>query len=115
VTLLTIQTFDWFTYTLKVGKPSSDNYPVAVSVAADPAKERTATPDEKPEDKAKRDEEFKARLKELEEKAASEKEYEKRIYLVPKFNVDPFLKDRADLLAKPTGSPTPSLTPRKKL
>ena len=112
--VLTIRTFDRFAYTLKIGKPSGENYAVAVSVTADPVTERTASPDEKPEDKAKLDQEFKTRLKQLEEKAVSEKEFEKRIYLVPKFNVDILLKDRADLLAKPTGSPTPSATPQRK-
>jgi hypothetical protein len=112
--VLTVQTFDRFNYTIKIGKLSSDAYPVAVSVTADPAKERTPAPDEKPEDKAKLDDQFKNRLKQLEEKAASEKEYEKRVYLVPKFTFDPFLKDRADLLAKPTASPAPASTPLKK-
>ena len=111
--VLTIRTFDRFAYTLKIGKLSGDNYPVAVSVTADPATQRTASPDEKPEDKAKLDEQFKTHLKQLEEKAASEKEFEKRIYLVPKFSVDPFLKDRADLLAKPTVAPTPPPTRKK--
>jgi len=60
------------------------------------------------------DEEFKTHLKQLDEKAASEKECEKRIYLVPKFSLDPFLKDRADLIAKPSASHTPSPTPPKK-
>src|SRR5262249_46221671 len=111
---LTFQTFDRFNYALRIGKLSGDNYQVRLSVTGDPAKERTASSDEKPEDKARQDEEFKTHLKQLEEKAAAEKEYEKRIYLVPKFNLDPFLKDRADLLAKPSSSPTPSSTPQKK-
>jgi Domain of unknown function (DUF4340) len=112
--VLSIQTFDRFKYTLKIGKPASDAYPVAVSVAADPAKERTPSAEEKPEDKAKLDAQFKNRLQQLEEKAASEKECEKRIYLVPKSSLDPFLKDRANLLAKPSASPTISPTPQKK-
>jgi hypothetical protein len=60
------------------------------------------------------DEQFKTRLKQLEEKASSEKEYQQRIYLVSKFNLDPFLKDRADLLAKPSPTPSPLATPRKR-
>src|SRR4029453_4366222 len=99
--VLSIRTFDRFAYTLKIGKVPGSNYAVTVSVTADPATERTASPDEKPEDKAKLDQEFKTRLKQLEEKAVSEKEFEKRIYLVPKFNVDVLLKHRADLLAEP--------------
>src|SRR5262249_6598970 len=112
--VLTVQTFDRFNYTIKIGKPSSGAYHVAVSVAADTAKERRPSAEEKPEDKAKLDAQFKNRLKQVEEKAASEKECEKRIYLVPKSSLDPFLKDRADLLAKPSASPTPSPTPPKK-
>jgi hypothetical protein len=113
--LLTIRTYDRFAYTLKIGKRSGDSYPVTVSVTADPVTERTASPNEKSEDKTKRDEEFKTRLKELQEKAVAEKEFERRTYLVPKFSIDPFLKDRADLLAKPSPSPAPSATPRKKI
>ena len=112
--VLTIRTFDRFAYTLKIGKVPGSNYAVAVSVTVDPVTQRTASPDEKPEDKVKLDEEFKTRLKQLEEKAASEREFEKRIYLVPKYNLDILLKDRADLLAKPTPSPVPSATPLRK-
>jgi hypothetical protein len=40
---------------------------------------------------------------------ATEKQYEKRTYLVPKSTLDPFFKDRAELLAKkPSPSPTPA-------
>src|SRR5574338_2326 len=108
--VLTIQTFDGFTYALKIGKAESNNYPVAVSVTANLIKERTPGPEEKPEDKARNDQEFEKKLKELEQKAASEKQLENRIYLVSKFSLDPFLKDRMALLAKatPTASPSPS-------
>jgi hypothetical protein len=112
--VLTVRTFDRFGYKLKIGKPIDEKYAIAVSVTADPVTERSASPGEKPEDKAKLDEEFKTHLKELQEKAVSEKEFEKRIYLVPKYNVDTFLKDRADLLVKPSTSPTPSPMPQKK-
>ena len=112
--LLTVEDFDRFTYALKIGRPTSEAYPVQVGVTADPVKERTPKPDEKAEDKAKLDQEFKDHLKQLEEKAAAEKQLEKRIYLVPKSTLDPFLKDRSELLAKkPSPSPTPS-PPRKK-
>ncbi|HZS17413.1 MAG TPA: DUF4340 domain-containing protein [Candidatus Udaeobacter sp.] len=111
---LTVQTFDRFTYTLKIGKPANESYPVSVTIAADPVKERTPAPEEKPEDKPKLDEQFKTRLKQLEEKAAAEKECEQRIYLIPKTRLDPFLKDRNELLAKPTLSATPSPSAHKK-
>lgn len=107
--LITVQDFDRFTYTLKIGRSTTEAYPVQVSVAADPVKERTPKSDEKAEEKAKLDQEFKDHLKQLEEKAATEKQYEKRTYLVPKSTLDPFFKDRAELLAKkPSPSPTPA-------
>lgn len=112
--LLTVQDFDRFTYALKIGRPTNEAYPVQVTIAADPVKERTPKLDEKPEDKVRLDQEFKDHLKQLEEKAATERQYEKRIYLVPKSTLDPFLKDRSDLLAKkPTPLPTQP-TQRKK-
>jgi hypothetical protein len=112
--LLTVRDFDRFTYALKIGRPTSEAYPVQVSVTADPVKERTQKPDEKAEDKAKLDQEFKDHLKQLEEKAAAEKQLEKRIYLIPKSTLDPFLKDRGDLFAKKPGPSATPPTPRKK-
>jgi hypothetical protein len=107
--LITVQDFNRSTYTLKIGRSTTEAYPVQVSVAADPVKERTPKSDEKAEEKAKLDQEFKDHLNQLEEKAATEKQYEKRPYLVPKSTLDPFFKDRAELLAKkPSPSPTPA-------
>jgi len=108
--VLTIETFDGFTYVLKIGKAESNNYPVAVSVSANLVKDRTPGPDEKAEDKAKNDQQFEKKLKDLEEKPASEKGLENRIYLVPKFTLDLLLKDRTALLAKPTATPSPSVS-----
>ena len=108
--VLTIQTFDGFTYLLKIGKAESNNYAVAVSVSANLVKDRSPAPEEKPEEKAKNDQEFDKKLKDFQQKAASEKGLESRIYLVPKFTLDPFLKDRMALLAKPTATPSPSLS-----
>jgi len=106
--LITVQDFDRFTYVFKIGRPTSDAYPVELTIAADPLKERTPKPDEKAEEKAKLDQEFQDHLKQLEEKGAAEKQYEKRTYLVPRSTLDPFLRDRAELLQKkPSPSPTP--------
>jgi Domain of unknown function (DUF4340) len=110
---ITVQDFDRFTYAFKIGHPTSEAYPVEVSVSADLVKERTSKPDEKPEDKAKLDKESQEYLKQLEEKAANEKQFEKRIYLVPKSTLDTFLKDRSELFAKKP-SPTPAASPNKK-
>ena len=56
-----IETFDGFAYTIKVGQQTNDEYRLTVAVAAVIEKERTPGKDEKPEDKARLDKEFKER------------------------------------------------------
>ena len=109
----TFETFDNFTYVVKIGKATGDNFPVTVQISAAPAKERTPGKDEKPEDKTKLDDEFKATLKRLEEKLATEKKFEGRAFLVAKFTIEQLLKDRAALLEekRPETPPVPSPTP----
>ena len=103
-----IETFDGFVYELKVGKLMGENYPVLVSVKADLPKERPLVPDEKPEDKSKKDEEFQNRQKQLTEKLAKEEKLPTRPYLIAKGTIDQLLKDRAALMAEkksPTATP----------
>ena len=113
--VLTIETFDNFTYKIEIGKVTDDAYPVRVAVSAAPAKERTPGKDEKPEDKTRLDEEFKATLKKLEDKLAAEKKFEARTYSVEKFTLEALLKDRTALLAEkkpePAAPPTPPAPP----
>jgi len=108
--VLTVETFDGFAYSLRIGKLSGENYPMAVSVSANLVRERSAAPDEKPEDKKKRDEEFQNKLKTLEEKLTKEKKFETRIYLVSKSTIEQMLKERSALIKTPP-TPTPSVTP----
>ena len=96
--LVTIDTFENFTYTVKVGQKTNDVYAMMISVAADLAKERTPGKDEKAEDKDKLDKEFKEKQKKLEEKLAQEKPCENWVYLVSSWTVDPVLKERAQLM-----------------
>lgn len=103
--VVTAETFDNFTYTLKVGQKTNDNFPLAMTVTAQPAKERVVGKDEKPEDKAKLDNEFKENQKKLEEKLAQEKGYEKWVYLVSTWTVDPLLKERSQLMAEKKEEP----------
>jgi hypothetical protein len=110
-TLVTLDTFDNFTYTLKVGQKTNDNFPVALSFAAQIPKERTAGKDEKPEDKTRLDKEFKDKQQKLEEKLAQEKNYEKRVYLVSNWTVDSLLKERGQLLAEKKEEPKKEETP----
>ena len=104
-TVATLETFDNFTYTLKVGQKTNDTFPVALTVAAQIPKERAAGKDEKPEDKTRLDKEFKDKQQKLEEKLAQEKNYEKRVYLVSSWSVDSLLKERAQLLAEKKEEP----------
>lgn len=104
----TLETFDGFVYTVKIGKPVGENYPVLASVTATLPKERTPVPDEKPEDKAKLDQEFQTKQAQLTEKLAKEQKLENRPYLLAKSTVEQFLKERSALIAAKTPTPTPA-------
>ena len=108
--IVRIESFDNFLYELRIGKLMGENYPVLVSVKAELPKERTPVAGEKPEDKAKLDQEFQAKQKQLTDKLATEQELPACPYLVGKFTIDQVLKDRALLMAakKPVPSPTPA-------
>jgi len=99
-TLVTVETFDDFTYTVKVGNRLNDTATLAMAVTAQLPKERTPGKDEKPEDKDKLDKEFKEKVKKLEEKLAQEKAFEPWIFQVSGWTVDSVLKIRADLMAE---------------
>jgi hypothetical protein len=106
----TIETFDGFTYTLKIGKLDGDKYPVTLSLEAVLPVQSTVSPNEKPEEKKKLEDEFQARKKALEAKLAKEKKFEGRPFLIAKYNIQQVLKNRVDLI-KGTPSPTPSAPP----
>jgi hypothetical protein len=99
-TVVTIDTFDNFTYTLKLGQKTNDNLPMVVAVVAQIPKERTPGKDEKPEDKAKLDKEFKDKQKKFEDKLSQEQSYGKWTYLVSNWTVDSLLKERNQLMAE---------------
>jgi hypothetical protein len=104
-TAVTFDTFDHFTYTIKVGSKTNENYPMTVQVAADLPKERTPGKDEKPEDKTKLDKEFKDNQKKLQDKLAQEQPYGKWVYLVSTWTLDPVLKERGQLLVEKKEEP----------
>ncbi len=108
-TVATVETFDGFTYTFKIGKAAggedSANHAVQLNVASNLPKERTPGKDEKPEDKEKLDKEFTAKQKPLEEKLKNEKQFEKWTYVVPKWTLENLLKDRKDFLAEKKEEP----------
>jgi len=115
-----IETFDNFVYELRIGKLMGENYPVLISVAAALPKERTPAKDEKPEDKAKLDQQFEATQKPLAEKLDKEKKIENWPYLITKSTIEQLIKDRSTLLVekKSVPSPTPAgsspATPKRK-
>ena len=104
-TVVTLNTFDDFTYVVNVGSKTNDNFPMTMTVAAQLAKERTPGKDEKAEDKDKLDKEFKEKQKKLEDKLAQEKNYEKWTYLVSSWTIDPLLKDRSQLMVEKKEEP----------
>lgn len=108
-----IETFDSFSYELKIGKLTGENYPVLVSVKAGLPKERTPAAEEKPEDKTKLDQEFQTKQQQLTDKLAKEGKLPARPYLIAKSTIDQMLKDRAALMAekKPSPSPAPMSPP----
>ena len=103
-----IETFDNFAYEFRIGKLMGENYPVQVAVKADLAKERTPAADEKPEDKAKLDQEFQARQKQLADKLEKEQKLGARPYLIAKATIEQLLKDRSALMAEKKPSPSPT-------
>lgn len=96
---LTVETFDGFTYVARIGTVENGNYPVRLAVSANLPTARAAAKDEKPEDQARLDKEFKARQQPLADKLAREKQYESWVYFLPAYTVDPLLKPKEQLLA----------------
>lgn len=104
----TFETFDKFTYVLKIGKVSGDSQPLTLTVSADLPKQREPGKDEKPEDKAKLDQEFQTTQKRLADKLATEQKFTTRTYLIAKSTLDQLLKDRAALLEEKKPDPAPT-------
>jgi hypothetical protein len=103
----TIETFDGFSYTIKLGKLAGgeDNFALQMNVAGSFPKERTPGKDEKKEDKEKLDKEFADNRKKLEDKLKNEKQFEKWTYNVTKWTVDSLLKERKDFLPEKKEEP----------
>jgi hypothetical protein len=104
-TVITLSTFDNFTYQIKVGQKTNDNLPILVAVSAVIPKERTPGKDEKPEDKTRLDKEFKDQQKKTEDKLTQEQAYGKWVYLVSNWTLDSLLKERSQLLAEKKEEP----------
>jgi hypothetical protein len=95
------ETFDNLVYTIKIAKgKSGDDYLVNTSVSGEPPKNRTVEKDEKAEQKERRDKDFVDSRMRLELRLAREKAQSAWTYVVAKKDVEPLLRDRADLIAR---------------
>jgi hypothetical protein len=112
----TFNTFDGFTYVvtlaLKPGQapdaplaegapPPEKKYLLSVSVNAKLPEKREPAKDEKPEDKARLDEEFANTLATLKEKLAKEKAYEGWVYEVNDWVINTILKKKSEIVSLP--------------
>ena len=99
---LTADTFDGLTYTSKLAKQKSGgDYLLNIVLSGAPNKTRPPEKGEKPEEAAKRDKEFAQTVKMLDARAEFEKILGQWTYIVSAKNMEPVLKDRADMMAKP--------------
>lgn len=104
-----LHTTDGFTYKLAIGKPGPEKTRyLTVQVDAQLPASRTPAPNEKPEDKKTRDDEFNKHLGELKERLERERKFAGWVYEVPEFSLENLLKPRADLVNKPAAAPAPA-------
>ncbi len=105
-TVLTVETFDGFTYVAKIGAKKDDDYPVTFAISAKLPTERVAGKDEKPDEKTKLDKAFADEKTRLTEKLAKESQFTNWIYQLPAYSVDQILKTRSQLLEEPKKADT---------
>lgn len=104
--MLTVETFDGLTYVYTIGRKNGENRAVTVSLTGTPAPapERTPAKDEKAEDKAKLDKQYKEAQTARAARIAKEQAMDKKVFLIADALVAPLLKERAALL-KPKSEP----------
>jgi hypothetical protein len=104
-----LKTFDGFKYDLAIGKsgPDKARY-VKFEVGAELNPTRIPEPNESPDDKKKKDQEFDKKIAELRRRLEDEKKLAQWVYLVPDWNLDQLMKRRDEILAKPSSTPAPS-------
>ncbi len=94
-----VRTTTGFIYKFRIGKQEGEeSYPIQVSVDAAFQTERVAGKDEKPEDKARLDKEFKDHLAKQQEKLKAEQAFGKWTVVIKKWTIEPLLKKRGELL-----------------
>ena len=99
---LVAETYDNLVYTIRIArKPGSDDYYLAVALSGEPARTRVPEKGEKPADKERLDKQFADALAKLDERLKAEKELAAWTFVVAGKTLEPLLKDRAALIAKP--------------
>ncbi len=94
------ETFDNLVYTIRIAKgKSGDDYLVNASVSGEPPANRPVEKDEKAEQKERRDKEFLEARQRMELRLAREKAQSAWTYVVAKKDVEPLLRERAELIA----------------
>jgi hypothetical protein len=113
---ISIKTFDGFTYDFLLGKdgPDKTRY-LRLNVSADLPSVRPADPDEKADDKKKKDQEFDQKNAGLKERLEKEKRLEKWVYLVPDWHLEQLLKRLNEIVSKASPSPGPASAPLPEL
>jgi hypothetical protein len=106
-TVLTVETFDGFSYVAKIAPKQEETYPVTFSISANLANERPAAKGEKPEDKAKLDKQFKEQQARLAEKLTKETAFTNWTFQLPASIVDEILKPRLQLLVEASTNTPP--------
>lgn len=97
-TFAEFETFDGFSYSLKIGQKTNDGYPIMVAVSAKLPEQRAPGKDEKAEDKEKLDKDFQARQDSLRQKLQQEKSFGNWVYLVSTWSIESLLKERGQLM-----------------
>lgn len=97
--VVTIDTFDHFSYTLKISLKGLDKvYYVTVAVTAEIPTGRIAGKDEKPDEKMKLDKEFQDQTKKLQDKLKQEQMLAPWVYVVNSWLMEPLIRDRSQFL-----------------
>lgn len=100
-TVAVAETFDNLTYRVKIAKrKAGDDYQMSFTVSGTPPRKRVPEKGEKPEEKERRDKDFAETLKALDERITSEKALAKWTFVVASAEVEPLLKNRAEMTAK---------------
>ena len=119
-TQIKIGTFDGLNYHVKIGQTASGNDRIIqVKTTATFPKSRISGENEKAEDKANLDKEWKEKQEELKEKLQKEAAFNKNVYRVSSYTVESILKKKSELLkdnekAEPSSSnepPVPFIKP----